>query len=54
MWLELVPNQSNPADEPSRTECAELLGSKKQLRVNVMDVWVLAAQSMGGDSAAKG
>eukprot|EP00435_Cladocopium_sp_Y103_P070288 s2538_g35.t1 len=53
VWLERVPSQSNPADVPSWEECDEVLGSKNKLRVDVMEVWVKAAHSTGGDSAAK-
>eukprot|EP00438_Fugacium_kawagutii_P021719 Skav221916 [mRNA] locus=scaffold3084:135765:137671:- [translate_table: standard] len=53
VWLERVPSQSNPADEPSRMECSTLLGCTARLRVDVMDIWVKSAQTAGGDSAAK-
>lgn len=53
VWLERVPSQSNPADVTSREECNEVLGNKNRLRVDVLDVWVKAAQNTRGDSAAK-
>ena len=53
LWVERVPSQSNPADEPSRAECSALNGNSTRVRVDVMDVWVNAAKSTGGDSAAK-
>lgn len=53
LWLERVPSQSNPADAPSREECTEIPQCKVRIRVDVMGIWVTAAQVAGGDSAAK-
>eukprot|EP00438_Fugacium_kawagutii_P016271 Skav232599 [mRNA] locus=scaffold2282:11506:13323:+ [translate_table: standard] len=53
VWLERVPSQSNPADKPSRAECSSLMGCTARLRIDVMEVWVKAAQYARGDSAAK-
>lgn len=52
IWLERVPSQSNPADEPSRKICLTLLGSTDRIKVDVIEVWIKSAHSTGGDSAA--
>ena len=37
LWLERVPSQSNPADEPSRKICKVLKSCSNRVRVDVMD-----------------
>lgn len=51
--LERMPSQSNPANRPSREECAKWLGSGGRLSVDVVDVWVNAAQSTGVTAGRK-
>eukprot|EP00438_Fugacium_kawagutii_P017954 Skav227888 [mRNA] locus=scaffold3865:39733:41610:- [translate_table: standard] len=53
VWRERVPSQSNPADEPSRAECSSIMDCAARVRIDVMEVWVKAAQFAGGHSAAK-
>lgn len=45
--LERMPSQSNPADGPSREECAEWLGSGERLRVDVVNVWAMQPKVQG-------
>lgn len=44
VWIERVPSQSNPADEPSPRECETILGCEARIRVEVMEAWVKSAQ----------
>lgn len=50
---EHLASHCDAAEERSRAQCTELLGSRESLSVDVMDARANAARSTGGDSAAK-
>lgn len=47
LWVERVPSQSNPADEPSRKICDKVGDCAHRVRVNGVEVWIRSAQFRG-------